>query len=258
MILRDWVAPPSVQQILTGERLFRPYLSYQKRWMKYFYPEDDFDVAKSSWYYLQKYMLPLIEESASSYHKQGLELLALKCEDKPDFSDFQKKFASVANGFTVIKARSEIPPKEYFTLILNKQFPCVVSMRPVSGVFCTNAPDFWHEAMGHLTALCANEIQEIYQEYAAFVLSAKSNHEFNQRMAVAWTLMEYGFIKEAGQTKMFGAALVGSHLAHMRYRANLISIESCSQEAIIESRFYNESGVFAKTPEGKFRFFTLP
>lgn len=256
-MLRDWMSPASPLQILKGERLFRPYLSYQKRWMQYCYPQDTLDITKSSWHYLQKYMLPLLEKNASSYHLQGLELLELKCENQPDFESFKMHFAKVANGFTIINANYEIPPKEYFTLIKNKQFPCIATMRPISGVFCTNAPDFWHEAIGHLTALCFPEVQEIYAEYAAFVLEAKTPNDFNQRMAIAWTLMEYGFIKQAGIPKMFGAALVGSHLAHIRYQSNLITLEPSSHQAILDSQFYSESAALAKTKEGKFRFFCI-
>lgn len=257
MIFRDFIFPATPLQILKGERLFRPYLSYQKRWMQHFYPQDNLDIRQSSWFYLQKYMLPLIDKHATTYHLQGLELLGLRTAKQPDFFTFQKHFASIASGFSIVKADREIPPKEYFTLIKNKQFPCIANMRPINGVFCTNTPDFWHEAIGHLTALCFKEVQEFYTQYAAFVLAAQSPQEFNQRMAIAWTLMEYGFITENSTPKMFGAALVGSHLAHMRYQLDYIVVEKTSDRDIIESGFYSENKPVARDVNGKLRFFCI-
>ena len=90
------------------------------------------------------------------------------------------------------------------------------------------------------------------------MLSSSSKLEFKNNLALAWTITEYGFIQEKNQYKMFGAALVGSHLANMRYLSVLISIEPASRESIINSQFYaEESSSPPRDNKGNLRFFSL-
>ncbi len=249
--------PANPQEILYGQRMFRPFIRYQKSWMKYFYPNDVFSLHENSWFYLQKYMLPLIYQHASSYHLRGIECLKLNNTEQPNFNEFQELFYKASNGFTICPVDGEIEPVTYFQLIRNKKFPCIATMRTLDEVFCANEPDFWHEAIGHIAPLCHARVQEFYQEIAEYLLAASSSKEFNHHLAVAWTLTEYGFILEKDQCKMFGAALVGSHLANMRYLKGAMALEPADRTAILHSGFFEEKKDFARNAAGLLRFFYL-
>lgn len=257
-LARDLVSPtPSPQHILTGKRLFRPFLRYQHSWLQHFYPGESINPDISTWVYLQKFMMPLIKQRASQYHLDGIQKLNLESTEKPDFDDFSERFYQAANGFQVCRVNDEIEPVEYFTLISQRKFPCINILRPHDELFCANEPDFWHEAIGHLAPLCSPQVQDFYLDVAQHVLSARSREDFENQMAVAWTILEYGFIRQCGLVKMFGAALVGSHLAHMRYQYQHISIEPAARSAIIDSGFYTEDTPLARNHRHKIRFFCL-
>lgn len=253
----DYFFTAKPDDILTGSKNFRPFRRYQQKWLERFYPEDWVTSDKHVWFYLQKYMLPLIMQYASSYHIEGIIKLGLDKPRKPNFIAFQKTFADHANGFEIEAVEDEIHPVEYFTLIRAKKFPCVAKLRSHHELFCAGEPDFWHEAIGHLAPLCFQEVQQFYLEVADYVLSAKSKQQFDEHLAVAWTLMEYGFLQQNGIDKMFGAALVGSHLANMRYRHGVIQVEPASFSAIIGSGFYAEASPLPRTVDGKLRFFGM-
>lgn len=256
-LTRDLTTPPHPEKILQGKRLFRSFLSHQKKWMKYFYPDDDFSLMQDAWFYLQKYMMPLIKRHASSYHIKGITLLDLDSQKSPDFTAFQNKFYEISQGFQLQLVHDEIEPITYFTFIKQKKFPCIANIRSLNEVFCANEPDFWHEAIGHIAPLCFPEVQTFYMDIARYILESKTDSLYQKRLAVAWTLTEYGFLKEFGIPKMFGAALVGSHLSNMRYLSGLISIETAEKNAILQSKFHDETSSPPKKSDGTFRFFCL-
>ena len=142
------------------------------------------------WQSLQKYMMPLIQEHASSYHLEGIKLLKLDADIKPDFNSFVDLFRETSSGFGIEPVDKEIDPHEYFSLIRQMKFPCIETMRTHAELFCASEPDFWHEAIGHLAPLCFQDIQEFYLDVADYMLAAKSAAAFKRRLALAWTLME--------------------------------------------------------------------
>lgn len=256
-LTRDLMKIPMPEQILKGEKMFRPFIRYQKNWARYFYPHEEFSFEYDAWFYLQKYMMPLIKQYASSYHVEGIKRLHLDSDKQPDFKSFQKLFYEVSNGFAIQPVNSEIDPMAYFTLISQRKFPCIQSMRSLSEVFCANEPDFWHEAIGHIAPLCFKEVQDFYLDIARYVLSAKSRAEYQSQVGIAWVLTEYGFLKQQGTPKMFGAALVGSHLSHMRYLKGLIRIESAGRNRILQAEMHSEKTPLARDNDGNLRFFFL-
>lgn len=253
----DLISNAKPEQILSGQRMFRPFLNYQKSWLTHFYPNDTLNLNKDTWFYLQKYMIPLIKKHASSYHIKGMHRLNLESSQKPTFQEFQDLFYHESKGFTLHPVNKEIEPLEYYSLILQKKFPCIDALRSHEELFCANEPDFWHEAIGHIAPLCFFEVQEFYFQIAEYMLSAKSPLQFEEHLAVAWTITEYAFIKEHDQNKMFGAALVGSHLANMRYLNGYIQVEPATRNSIINSGFYEEHSPIARNENGNLRFFYL-
>lgn len=251
------LTPVAPEKILRGDKLFRPLTKYQHAWIKYFYPDDTINTEIDPWIYLQKYMMPLIKKHASSYHLKGIQYLALDKQEKPNFKSFQQRFFEISRGFQIEPVSHEINPFDYFSLISQKKFPCIDRLRDHDELFCANAPDFWHEAIGHIAPLCFEEVQTFYLEMADHLLASKSSSQFKQRLTVVWTLMEYGFLRENDQSKMFGAALVGSHLANMRYLHRLISIEPAERTSITDSKFDDEQLPNARDIDGKLRFFCL-
>lgn len=253
----DYFRTAAPEHVLQGTRMFRPFMSYQQSWIKHCYPGDQLDGANDSWFYLQKYMMPLIKLHASVFHLQGIDRLNLDSMQQPDFKAFQRVFAEISQGFTIEPVDQELSPMDYFTLISERRFPCIEKIRSHEELFCGNEPDFWHEAIGHIAPLCFKEVQEFYLEIADCLLSAKTKQQFHRQLTVAWTLMEYGFIKEQGQNKMFGAALVGSHLANIRYQQGIISVEPATRDSIIDSGFFDEDTPLPRTEGGQLRFFGL-
>lgn len=257
-LAKDLISPtPSPEKILTGKRMFRPMMRYQQAWLQHFYPGESLRTDTSTWMYLQKFMMPLIKQRASTFHLDGIRQLNLECDEIPDFDDFREHFHHASNGFEIHLAQDEIEPRKYFELICQRKFPCISKLRPHDEIFCASEPDFWHEAIGHLAPLCSPLVQDFYIQIAQRVLSAVSRLDYENEMAVAWTILEYGFIKQCGLVKMFGAALVGSHLAHMRYQYQHLSIERADRSAIIDSGFYTEHTPIARNHRNKIRFFCL-
>ncbi|KTD03796.1 phenylalanine-4-hydroxylase [Legionella geestiana] len=256
-LLSEALSPPAPHEILQGERLFRPFLRQQRAWMRHFYPGDTLEKHRPSWQYLQKYLSPLIQASGSRWHCEGIMRLGLHSQDAPDFSEFARRFHGESNGFSIHPVKGEIEPVTYFSLIAQKKFPCIPEMRHNDSLFCGSEPDFWHEAIGHLAPLCFPEVQDFYLSVADKILSSSGTPRYERNLAIAWTLSEYGFLREGDSPKMFGAALVSSHLAHMRYLHNYLCVEPASAKVILESGFYEADRAIARDEAGRQRFFCM-
>lgn len=256
-LVRDSIFLPTTEQILLGDRLFRPFMRYQRHWMQRFYPHDTLSETHDSWFYLQKYVMPLIKQHASSYHIEGIKQLGLDSEIQPPFADLCSLFHEQSAGFKMESVTDEIEPLEYFALIRDGKFPCIAETREKTSLFCGNAPDFWHETIGHIAPLCSKTVQDFYLSIAEKILSANTKRQLKHHIEIAWTITEYGFLREQDRTTFFGAALVGSHLAHMRYQQHLIGIETATRDAIITSRFAAEETNISKDTQHRFRFFCL-
>lgn len=254
---RDLLLTPKPAEILSGRKMLRPFLAHQNTWIQHFHPQTNIEPHEDSWRLLQQFMMPLIKQHGSSYHTIGIQKLGLDEDKMPEFESFRSRFRAHSNGFDLARVSDEIEPREYFSLILEKKFPCVQTLRPVNEIFCGNEPDFWHEAIGHIAPLCFPEIQQFYLDIAAYMLSAPSDLIFNHHLAVSWTLTEYAFIKENGHDKLFGAALIGSHLAHMRYLHGYLALEPANRQQIIDSGFFSENTPVPRDAAGKLRFFQL-
>jgi phenylalanine-4-hydroxylase len=109
-----------------------------------------------------------------------------------------------------------MPAVEYFESLAHRRFPCIPELRKPNQVLGGAEPDFWHEAVGHLAPLVCPEVSRFYQACGSLhgeVLARFGTERAAELNGFFWLLLEYGFIREGGKTKAFGAAIVGSFVA---------------------------------------------
>lgn len=208
------------------------------------------DLNQSSWQTLQQFTLPLISKHACSSHIQGIKKLGLNQDTIPNFEKFCDDVCRLS-GWEIVSCDGELPANDFFKLISQKKFPAVNKMRPLNAVFCGYEPDFWHEAVGHISLLIDPAYSDLYQRVAHRIL----NHP--EDLAIFWVLLEYGFIKEEENIKAFGAAFVGSFMALQRLERKYISLEPYSENNILRSGIFDQSVGPRRTLCGKIKFYYI-
>jgi phenylalanine-4-hydroxylase len=249
------------QRFLTGQKFMTPNLKNQRLWAEVFSPDEIFDPELGSWSTLQKFVFPLLFESASAAHCEGVRRLGLDDPTMPSFNQFQDRVL-VETGWELIKSAAEMPARDYFALLALRKFPCVESIRPTHEVFCGSKPDFWHESVGHISALVDTSASDFYQWAGKTVTQAHANGDTQlaaRLEQMLWVLLEYGFLEENGQPKCFGAALTGSYMAQMRWKHGVISATSnWTGHDILSSRLYEEGARLPRDERGRITFFCMP
>jgi phenylalanine-4-hydroxylase len=238
-----------------------PRLRNQKMWARHLSPSLEFSFEKSSWQILHEFTLPLVRELASSAHREGITRLGLNTGQQPEFTGFRRVVES-ETGWKIVPASDEWNARDFFALLAQRSFPCVASLRPTTEVFAGSKPDFWHEAVGHLAPLVNREISDFYCWCGETVTHLYQNNQFataRRLEQVLWALLEYGFIKEAGQVRTFGAALSGSFMALQRWRRGYVEArEDWTCEGILNSRLYEEGANLVRNEQGQLSLFLLP
>ncbi|MGE0527637.1 MAG: hypothetical protein AB7G93_07515 [Bdellovibrionales bacterium] len=179
--------------------------------------------ATETWRRLYDYLWPRLEVHASRIHCCGIARLGYNPTRIPEFSAFVER-VKVETGWTVVEAGGELDPLEFFRLLANKKFPVVRSMRPENQLYGGIDPDFWHEAFGHIPHLTDPGFSDLYHWFGCAAVQAgeRNTKRVDDLSKLYWSIVEYGFLRERRDTKLFGAALIASPLAVERFLAGRV------------------------------------
>lgn len=168
------------------------------------YSEED----ASTWKQLFKWQQPLAQKHACGSYLEGMKTLGLS-EDGPAQLPEVNSVLFAETGWRLEPVDALINFKRFFGLLAEQKFPAATFMRRPDQLEYLPEPDLFHEVMGHCPTLCN-------PEFATFThwigkLGIQCNHE--QQVALAriyWFTIEFGLIREAGATKIFGGGILSS------------------------------------------------
>ncbi len=243
-----------IQSHLYGFSLMRPTLENQKMWALRLEP--DLSFSGNVWQILQRYTMPLIKRHGCRQHNEGISRLRLDREEPPQFDEFRSRMFDLS-GWTVVESTGEIEPREFFSMLARKEFPTVKCLRPLHAVFCGFAPDFWHEAIGHLSLLTCPEFSAIYQKIGLRLSQEPDRKTFGELLKLYWILLEYGMVLQDGFPRVFGAAFVGSFMALQRLDRKYIALRRFQRGNVLKSRLYPEGRSPRRSWNGKIEFYVL-
>lgn len=260
--IRRFIAVPDEEEIATqleSRRVVRPRLSHQRAWAVRFRPDAPFLPERGAWRLLQNFTLPLTRVHATEAHRRGIDALGLSGAAPPTFTEYRNGVL-LRTGWQVLEARGELSAESYFSLLAAKKFPCIARLRPVSEVLCGSRPDFWHESVGHIAALVDPEVSRFYQRCAELhvrLVAAERYDRARELEKLLWVVFEYGFLKEAGEDRAFGAAVAGSFVALTKWRLGRWVLRPFDVEKVLASGLFEENREPARDPEGRLIFYRM-
>ncbi len=115
-------------------------------------------------------------------------------------------------GWQIHIVKGFIPAVEFLELLSRKHFAASTWLRKPEELDYLEEPDMFHDVFGHLPILCA-------APYADFVHRVGlMGHEYSNSPACIdlierfyWYSIEFGLVKENGQTKILGAGIISSY-----------------------------------------------
>lgn len=162
-----------------------------------------------TWAKLAKRQIKNVEGKVSNKFFEGIKKLDLTVERIPDGNMLKKNLAK-ATGWKLVSTNLEYADgQSWFEALKRKEFFVTEYLRPVNSLDYTPKPDAFHDIFGHLPYVADVQISRIIEKFTDLMLSLPV--ESRKKLGhLWWYTIEFGFVREDGELKAFGAGLASS------------------------------------------------
>ncbi|WP_428774447.1 phenylalanine 4-monooxygenase [Vibrio sp.] len=160
------------------------------------------------WHDLVVRQQKLVKQRACKAYLDGLELLNLPTDRVPQLPEINSVLKR-ETGWQVEPVPALINFDRFFDLLAERKFPVATFLRSREEFDYLQEPDFFHEIFGHCAMLTHPDFAEYTHTYGQLGRSASSK----ERVYLArlyWFTVEFGLVKEQGQTKIYGGGILSS------------------------------------------------
>lgn len=165
------------------------------------YTKEDHEV----WEILYSKRMRQLESTASDVFLNGAEIIGLSPKQIPDLVEVNRRL-DARTGWNAVPVGGFLPAKEFFESLSQRRFPTTVTIRSKEGIDYVPEPDIFHDVFGHVPLHSDPKFADFLQRFGE--LAAKGDTE---RMArLFWFTVEFGLIRENGETKIYGSGLISS------------------------------------------------
>ena len=170
------------------------------------YREED----HKTWAILTQRQKKLQSGKISKEYLDGFEQLKLDETRIVKIEELSERLKSL-NGWTLIPVTGLIPTRDFFFMILNKQYPITVSIRKPWEIDFSEQPDIFHDVYGHLPLLTNQKFIKFLTAYSIIAFKYVHNQKAIDFLGrLYWFTYEMGLIKEEGENKPYGGAIITS------------------------------------------------
>lgn len=170
------------------------------------YTPEDHDI----WSILYNRQRETVVRSASETYKSGFNLLAIDDQKIVDIEAFNKILKGCC-GWHIRGVSGLVPNKEFFDMLINKEFPVTVFIRKRDELDYAKGPDIFHDVVGHVPMLLNDVFSSFMMEFS---LLSKKYLQYEKAIeymsSLYWFTLEMGLIREEGIIKPYGGAIITS------------------------------------------------
>jgi phenylalanine-4-hydroxylase len=152
----------------------------------------------------------VLKGQVCSEYLTGLKTLGISAEGVPDFEKMNQNLRK-ATGWEVVAVPGLIPSKPFFTMLSNRQFPAGNFIRKPEQLDYLEEPDIFHDVFGHIPLLTNSAYADYMQAYGCAGEAAIANKGVKFLARLNWYTIEFGLIRNDGETKIYGAGIVSSY-----------------------------------------------
>jgi monomeric phenylalanine-4-hydroxylase len=167
-------------------------------------------VEHNTWAELFERQSKTILQTAAAEFKKGFALLSFDPYKVADLS-IVNKILRPASGWSVIPAPGLVSNRNFFSMLIHKQFPVTVTMRKPEEIAFSELPDIFHDVYGHVPMLMNSMFCEFMTKYSDMAINYSEDDAIVACFGrLYWFTMEMGLIKEDDELKPFGGAILTS------------------------------------------------
>ncbi len=147
---------------------------------------------------------------ATQAYIDGIARVQFKPDRVPRFDVINEELADVT-GWQVYVVPGLIDNKPFFEHLSRKEFPATTWLRKLEQLKYIEEPDMFHDVFGHVPLLSEPFFCKYLNGLSKIALKHIENETAVELIArVYWFTVEFGLIKEANETKIYGAGILSS------------------------------------------------
>ncbi|GII33372.1 phenylalanine 4-monooxygenase [Planotetraspora mira] len=113
-------------------------------------------------------------------------------------------------GFGYLPAAGLVPLREFYGVLADGLFHSTQYIRHHSVPFYTPEPDIVHEVIGHANTLASPRFAELYRLAGRAARRVETDEALEFVSKVFWFTLEFGVMREDGESKAYGAGILSS------------------------------------------------
>ena len=160
------------------------------------------------WQTITQTLKPLHEHFACSEILELQDVLSFSPHMVPQLAEVNQTLQSLA-GFRMEPVAGLVSSRNFLFYLGRRVFLSTQYIRHHSKPFYTPEPDIVHELIGHAATLTHPGIAEV-NRLLGMAVSIASDAEVEAIARVYWYTLEFGLVRERGETKALGAGLLSS------------------------------------------------
>ena len=169
------------------------------------------DEDRKVWKTLFNRQIDNLSKISSQEYLDGLDRIDFNAAKIPNFEDTEQRLEKYT-GWKLHVVPSIIPVKDFFELLIKRQFPATTWLRKMSELDYLEEPDMFHDVFGHVPLLTNDAYTGFFLGIAEISVKHLDN-EYAQELLgrIYWFTIEFGLIRENGNVKAYGAGLMSSY-----------------------------------------------
>ena len=166
--------------------------------------------AHDVWRTLYSRRMNTLQSTGSKFFLDGIERIGLQPDRVPNLAEVNKRLTA-RTGWSAVGVRGFIPAPQFFRCLSRRRFPTTLIVRPRAQLDYLPEPDIFHDIFGHVPLHSHPVFANFLQRFGELAAESRSEVETTAMARLFWFTVEFGLIREQGETKIYGSGLISSH-----------------------------------------------
>jgi len=166
--------------------------------------------AHDVWRILFERRMATLRDTGSEVFLRGMERIGLAPDRVPDLADVNRRLAA-STGWAAVGVGGFIPAAQFFRCLAHRRFPTTLIVRPRAQLDYLPEPDIFHDVFGHVPLHADAVFADFLQQFGAVAAESRTEAETTAMARLFWFTVEFGLVRERGETRIYGSGLISSH-----------------------------------------------
>jgi phenylalanine-4-hydroxylase len=162
------------------------------------------------WRLLYERRMATLRDTGSEVFLDGIVRIGLAPDRVPELSDVNRRLRA-RTGWSAVGVKGFIPAAKFFQLLSHRRFPTTLIVRSREQLDYLPEPDIFHDVFGHVPLHSHPVFADFLQRFGALASDSRTEEETTQMARLFWFTVEFGLIRERGETRIYGSGLISSH-----------------------------------------------